>query len=353
MRKITHQIIEEEMNFSKERKQRTTVRGIILDKNKILMLYSEMFNDYTLPGGGKKSDENEMMALKRELEEEVGATKIEVIKHFGYVEELRYGLNNNGNIYEQTSLYYICKMIEKGEPKLIEREQAQGIKPVWVDIQEAISHNESVMFDHNHQQQGLKTVLQRENAVLKMVLEQEVRYFKVVEAYKEKQINIPQRQTSHSAGYDFEIAEDVSLNPGDIKLVPTGIKAFFPKHEALFIYPRSSLALKKKVMMANNVGVVDSDYYDNPNNEGHIFIPLYNFSNEKVEIKKGERIAQGIFQRYETVNDDTANGKRIGGFGSSDKNKWIKWLKFHLVYDIFIKANNKTHVRCLKTQVPK
>lgn len=319
MRKITHQIIENDIDFKKERKKRTTVRGIVLNQDKVLMMYSEMFNDYTLPGGGKKPSENEIMALKREMLEEVGALSLDIIKHFGYVEELRYGLNNNGSVYEQRSLYYICRILEEGKPEPLEREIEQGIKPVWVEITKAIKHNKEVMNDQNHQKQGLKTVLQRENAVLEKLLEEEVRFFKVVSTYKDKKINLPERQTSFSAGYDFEIAEDITLKPQEIKLVPTGVKASFPKTEALFIYPRSSLAIKKKVMMANNVGVVDSDYYGNPNNEGHIFIPLYNFSTETIQINKGERIAQGIFQKYEITNNDTANGKRLGGFGSSDK----------------------------------
>ncbi|CCV63849.1 putative DUTP diphosphatase [Alteracholeplasma palmae J233] len=258
------------------------------------------------------------MALKRELAEEIGANDLEIVKSFGYIDELRYGINGTQSVYEQTSLYYICKVESFGEPKHIKRELSQGLKTVWIDVREAILHNEQVMQDDNHQKQGLKTVLKRENAVLRKILEEEIRYFEVVSTYKEQSIHLPKRQTLKSAGYDFEVAEDVKLMPQEIKLVPTGIKACFPETEALFIYPRSSLAIKKRVMMANNVGVVDSDYYGNKNNEGHIFIPLYNFSNEIVEIQKGERIAQGIFQKFHTTNDDLANGDRNGGFGSSD-----------------------------------
>lgn len=146
-----------------------------------------------------------------------------------------------------------------------------------------------------------------------------MRFFKVVKSYENKNISLPKRATKHAAGYDFEAAEDVILAPGEIKLIPTGVKCLMPNNEALFVYPRSSLGIKKGLMMSNNVGVVDSDYYDNEQNEGHIMIPLYNFRDKEASIKKGERIAQGIFHQYFVVDDDQSGGMRQGGFGSSGK----------------------------------
>ncbi|MDV3205397.1 MAG: dUTP diphosphatase [Weeping tea tree witches'-broom phytoplasma] len=146
-------------------------------------------------------------------------------------------------------------------------------------------------------------------------------FFEIINIYKNKNINLPQRQTCFSAGYDFAAAEDKGIKPYQIVLIPTGIKAFFPKNKVLLIYARSSLSIKKKLMLANHVGVIDSDYYNNIQNEGHILIPLYNFSNETSYIFKNERIAQGIFQNfYLTDNDQVVhNKKRINGFGSTSQ----------------------------------
>ncbi|MDV3173946.1 MAG: dUTP diphosphatase, partial [Candidatus Phytoplasma stylosanthis] len=129
-------------------------------------------------------------------------------------------------------------------------------------------------------------------------------FFEIVSSYKEKGINLPKRQTLFSAGYDFESAISIYIEPKKIVIVPTGIKAYFESDKFLGIYPRSSLALKKKLIMPNSVGIIYSDYYNNLHNEGHIFIPLYNFSNEKVFIQKNERIAQGILQNFYLSDND-------------------------------------------------
>ncbi|KND62566.1 deoxyuridine 5'-triphosphate nucleotidohydrolase, partial [Candidatus Phytoplasma phoenicium] len=128
--------------------------------------------------------------------------------------------------------------------------------------------------------------------------------FKIVTSYQNQNINLPRRKTLFSAGYDFEVAQTTKIEPQQIILIPTGIKACFSSNKILFIYARSSLSLKKKLMLANHVGVIDSDYYNNPHNEGHILIPLYNFSQQEVLVEKYERIAQGILQNYYITNDD-------------------------------------------------
>jgi dUTP pyrophosphatase len=131
---------------------------------------------------------------------------------------------------------------------------------------------------------------------------------------------IPKRATEGSAGYDLASIMDISIMPGEIKLIPTGLKVFMPKTEALFLFPRSSLAIKKGLMMSNSVGIIDSDYYGNTDNEGHIMVPLYNFRTETQTILKGERVAQGIFMSYLRTTDDETDGiVRLGGFGSSGK----------------------------------
>jgi len=145
-----------------------------------------------------------------------------------------------------------------------------------------------------------------------------MRGFKVAKDYKN--INLPKRSTIGSAGYDFEICEDLTINPGEIKLARTGVKAYMQVDEVLKLYPRSSLPKKYGVTIPNNVGIIDSDYYENLDNDGAIFVQLYNFKDAPVTIKKGERIAQGIFTQYLTVENETPiTAKRNGGFGSTDQ----------------------------------
>jgi dUTP pyrophosphatase len=145
-----------------------------------------------------------------------------------------------------------------------------------------------------------------------------MRAFEVVTKFKEQNPTIPKRATEGSAGYDLASIEDIVIQPGEIKLVSTGLKARMPKTEALFVFPRSSLAIKKGLMMSNSVGVIDADYYNNPDNEGHIMIPLMNIKSVPVTLLKGERVAQGIFLQYQQTEDDLPiQSSRIGGFGSS------------------------------------
>jgi len=147
-----------------------------------------------------------------------------------------------------------------------------------------------------------------------------VRGFEVVSSYQNKMINLPKRQTLHSAGYDIESAETVVIHPQEVKLVKTGLKAYMQPDEVLQVYIRSSIPINKGLMMANNVGIIDSDYYNNEKNEGHIMIPLYNFSKNPVIINKGDKIAQGIFIKYLTTdNDEPVERIRAGGFGSSSE----------------------------------
>lgn len=130
---------------------------------------------------------------------------------------------------------------------------------------------------------------------------------------------IPVRGTSGSAGYDFCSYEEVTIEPNQTVMVKTGIKAYMLDDEVLQIYPRSSLGVKKHLRLANSVGIIDSDYYNNENNEGHIMIPLFNFGQELVVIAKGERVAQGIFSKYLITDTDQVSAKRSGGFGSTNE----------------------------------
>ena len=146
-----------------------------------------------------------------------------------------------------------------------------------------------------------------------------IRGFEIVSVYENTGIHLPQRKTGASTGYDFASAEEVVIAPGEGALIPTGVKAYMQPDEVLLIYIRSSAALKKHLMLMNSVGVIDADYYGNAENEGHIYIPLYNCGRETVRIAAGERIAQGIFTHYLTVDGDMAGqgNVRAGGFGST------------------------------------
>lgn len=145
-----------------------------------------------------------------------------------------------------------------------------------------------------------------------------MRQFEKVSYMNAEDIVIPQRQTLDSAGYDLSAYERVVIEPKTIQLVPTGLKVQLEKDEVLLVYPRSSLGIKKGLMMSNGVGVIDRDYFNNDNNEGHIMVPLYNFKDEPVIVEKFERIAQGVFQTFlKTSNDQPVSQTRQGGFGSS------------------------------------
>lgn len=131
---------------------------------------------------------------------------------------------------------------------------------------------------------------------------------------------IPTRSTKHSAGYDFMLLEDTTLEPNEIKLIPTGIKADMNDDEVLMIYIRSSLGFKYNIRMCNQTGIIDKDYYNNKDNEGHIFVKLQNEGTETKTFKQGENIVQGIFMKYLTTDDEPEiTNQRQGGIGSTNK----------------------------------
>lgn len=174
-----------------------------------------------------------------------------------------------------------------------------------------------------------------------------VRGFEIVSKYEGEGLEVPKRATKGSAGYDFAAAIDITLpsiwnvltkNAGleamkdgqiveDNKefvgstLVPTGIKVYMPENEYLMLVNRSSNPLKNQLSLPNGIGIIDSDYYGNEKNEGEIFVQLINYGLEDYTIKKGDRIAQGIFTPYATIDRENENlSSRTGGFGSSGKN---------------------------------
>lgn len=178
--------------------------------------------------------------------------------------------------------------------------------------------------------------------------------FEIVSKYADRGISLPVRKTAASAGYDFQVAEDIII-PSAIglvnelaafqitseycdsefltleqvaqltkesgckpTLVPTGIKCEMPDDMYLELSVRSSCPLKHWLILANGNGIIDADYYGNTDNEGHIFFQIINLAPFDILLHKGDAIGQGIFHKYYTTDDDAASGVREGGFGSTD-----------------------------------
>lgn len=177
-------------------------------------------------------------------------------------------------------------------------------------------------------------------------------YFEKVSRFKDIDFNMPERKTENSAGYDMVVAEDVIIPPyldnysrlvyplmdcgademgktlqevadktktlkAKPTLVSTGVKCKLPRGKYLELSVRSSTPLKYWIILANGIGIIDADYYNNPDNEGEIFFQLINLSPYTIQLKKGDIIGQGIIKTYEITDDDNASGERIGGFGST------------------------------------
>lgn len=182
--------------------------------------------------------------------------------------------------------------------------------------------------------------------------------FEKVSRFLDIDINLPERKTADSAGYDMEVAEDIiipsyhnlmevmnSIIPQNVildtnevvhntftldeianitktlktkpTLVSTGMKCQLEPGTYLELSVRSSCPLKHWLILANSVGIIDADYYNNPDNEGEIFFQMINLSPYDIQLKKGDIIGQGIIKPYLTIEDDNASGQRVGGFGST------------------------------------
>ena len=173
--------------------------------------------------------------------------------------------------------------------------------------------------------------------------------FEKVSRFADTDFNLPVRKTKNSAGYDFEVAEDICIptwtsqlmalakmtpqpkEPYSLEemaaltkqtkakptLVSTGVKCHLEEGYYLELSVRSSTPLKYWIILANSVGIIDADYCDNPDNEGEIFFQVINMSPFDIYLKKGDIIGQGIIKRYEVTDNDKAIGERQGGFGST------------------------------------
>lgn len=150
-----------------------------------------------------------------------------------------------------------------------------------------------------------------------------LRGFEIAKGFEDKSINLPKRKTKSSAAYDIEAAEDIivpSFKKGlKATLVPTGLKAYMQEDEVLYLYAKSSGFSKKGIMLSNAVGIIDGDYYENEDNDGHIMFSVINMKEEDLYIKKGEAIGQAMFGKYLKADNDESTAIRKGGFGSTSK----------------------------------
>lgn len=131
-------------------------------------------------------------------------------------------------------------------------------------------------------------------------------------------IILPKRATTGSAGYDFYIPYDLTIKPNESVKIETNVRCKMDKEYVLMIFPRSSLGFKYKLQLDNTVGIVDSDYF-NALNEGHIIVAFTNHSDKTLDLKKGDRFAQGVFLKFGITIDDNVNNERSGGYGSTGK----------------------------------
>lgn len=177
--------------------------------------------------------------------------------------------------------------------------------------------------------------------------------FEKVSKFAAADFNLPVRKTTGAAGYDFEVAEDITIpswthqlmelskaDPSYVgytledmakltkitgakpTLVPTGVKCYLDPGCYLELSVRSSTPLKYWLILANGVGIIDRDYADNVDNEGHIYFQVINLSPYAIQLHKGDIIGQGIIKRYETIEGDEVVGLRIGGFGSTSEQRY-------------------------------
>lgn len=129
--------------------------------------------------------------------------------------------------------------------------------------------------------------------------------------------DLPERKTEYAAGYDMKPYESGFVMPGETKLIKTGIKARINYDEHIQMHLRSSVGINNDIMLANGTGIIDADYYNNKENEGHIMIPIRNLGNAPFEYKASERLVQLLFMPYRITAKDATTDKRHGGFGST------------------------------------
>lgn len=143
------------------------------------------------------------------------------------------------------------------------------------------------------------------------------RGFEIAKGWENKEISLPQRETTDAAGYDIAAAEDTLVPPfslgGKPTLVATGVKAYCQPDECYLLINRSS-GPGRGIVLANGIGLIDADYYNNPDNDGHIKVMVFNVLDHDLLIKKGDRIAQVVFQKFLKIDNDEASGQRRSNY---------------------------------------
>ncbi|MCA1780243.1 MAG: NUDIX domain-containing protein, partial [Xanthomonadaceae bacterium] len=126
--------------------ERLAARGIVLRDARILLLFTERYNDFSFPGGGVDPGEDLVAGLRRELAEETGARDVRVLDNYGYIEELRPHWRPEHDLVHMTSHFFVCEIaLELQEARLEHYERDNGMRPVWVGLDEALSHNRDIL----------------------------------------------------------------------------------------------------------------------------------------------------------------------------------------------------------------
>ena len=176
---------------------------------------------------------------------------------------------------------------------------------------------QSILDDENSREE------QRAQEILNHKAPWKVRGFEVVSdnhrKFSEFDVKLPLRGTKDSAGYDFYSNEKAIIKPFQKHLFWTDIKSYMTKNTLLEVFVRSSIAIKKDLVLCNQVGIIDMDFFSNIKNDGNIGICLRNLSNEDVTIEVGERIAQGIFKAFLESDNCNTEEERTGGIGHTNE----------------------------------
>lgn len=144
--------------------------------------------------------------------------------------------------------------------------------------------------------------------------------FKTVKRLEDMDIRLPERSTTNSAGYDFFAYTDTVIPAGAVTRINTGIKCKLMPDMFLMLANRSSNPSRKGLVLMNGVGIIDADYYENPDNDGEMAFEFYNITDTDVEIKKGDKLGQGVIMKFIKTDDDyiaNPDAARVGGFGST------------------------------------